>query len=156
MTGSIQWIDRQIFLTAHPVGSYFWSNDPTNPGEIYGGTWSRIGAGRFVVAAGDDTDAAYAVGQMGGKTNIQILTKHMPKHNHTVRMHITGSGVRYLYGDTEDAGVTGQKVYSMKAESVEERENTSNMVSTTMNAGNGEAFEHVPPYIAAYCWRRTS
>lgn len=29
------------FLAAHPVGSYYMSSDPADPGATYGGTWAK-------------------------------------------------------------------------------------------------------------------
>lgn len=31
--------EEEVFLSAHPVGSYFKTASKANPGEIYGGTW---------------------------------------------------------------------------------------------------------------------
>lgn len=28
---------KTILLLAHPVGSYYWSTEPTNPGTLFGG-----------------------------------------------------------------------------------------------------------------------
>lgn len=31
--------EEEAFLAAHPPGSYFKTTDPTDPGDVYGGTW---------------------------------------------------------------------------------------------------------------------
>ena len=36
----------------HPVGSLYWSTDPTNPHDLFGGTWERI-KDRMILAVGD-------------------------------------------------------------------------------------------------------
>lgn len=32
---------------AHPVGSYYWSEDPTNPSVLFGGTWVKFDNSSF-------------------------------------------------------------------------------------------------------------
>lgn len=39
----------QQFLTAHPVGSIYWTTNAANPSTIYGGSWTEL-----------PTDGAYA------------------------------------------------------------------------------------------------
>lgn len=51
---------KQILLSAHPVGSYYWSSESTDPSELFGGTWERV-TDRFVYATSADTS-----GSMGG------------------------------------------------------------------------------------------
>lgn len=45
-----------------PVGSVFLNIDGTNPGTVYGGTWTQIAQGRFIVGASVD----YPAGSTGG------------------------------------------------------------------------------------------
>ena len=42
----------QAKLTAHPVGSYYFSAEATDPSILFGGEWLRI-KDRFILAAGD-------------------------------------------------------------------------------------------------------
>lgn len=51
-----------IFDRAHPVGSYYWSSDSTNPSKLFGGTWEQV-TDKFVLAAGN----TYKVGAVGGE-----------------------------------------------------------------------------------------
>ena len=44
-------------LSVYPVGSIYLSVNGTNPSELFGGTWARIGSGRVLQGA-DDTHAA--------------------------------------------------------------------------------------------------
>lgn len=37
----------------YPVGSLYWSKNSTDPGTLFGGTWTRI-KDMFVLASGDD------------------------------------------------------------------------------------------------------
>ena len=66
------------FLLAHPVGSYWWTQDNTDPNEAYGGTWVRV-KDKFVLAAGD----TYSGGNTGGNSSITISTNQLPSHTHS-------------------------------------------------------------------------
>ena len=49
-------IYKQAKLDAHPVGSYYWSNDSTSPTTLFGGTWEALPAGYTLIAQGSGTD----------------------------------------------------------------------------------------------------
>lgn len=74
---------------AHPIGSYYWSENPTDPSVLFGGTWERI-KDKFILAAGDN----YEIGEAG--------------------------------------------------------------VNNTQYTGNDQPHNNMPPYITAYCWKRTA
>ncbi len=40
-----------LFLALHPIGSIYLSTAATNPGSIFGGTWTAWGAGRVPVGS---------------------------------------------------------------------------------------------------------
>lgn len=71
-----------IFLAAHPVGSYFISSENTNPQTTYGGTWERI-KDKFIYALGDSGSP----GDTGGAATVSLTTSNMPSHSHTVQSH---------------------------------------------------------------------
>lgn len=62
-------------VAAHPVGSYYWSSESTDPSTLFGGTWERV-KDRFVLAAGD----SYAVGATGGEATHTLSYNEMPLH----------------------------------------------------------------------------
>lgn len=43
-------LEKRAMLKAHPVNSYYWSSDSTNPSELFGGTWVQI-EDKFLFAA---------------------------------------------------------------------------------------------------------
>lgn len=73
-----QQVLAQAKLDAHPVGSLYWSSSPTDPGTLFGGTWTRI-KDRFVLAAGD----TYANGATGGSATVKLTESNLPAHSHT-------------------------------------------------------------------------
>ena len=66
------------FLLSHPVGSYWWTQDDTDPNEAYGGTWVRV-KDKFVFAAGD----TYSAGNTGGNASVTLSTSQLPSHTHS-------------------------------------------------------------------------
>ena len=77
-----------ILDLAHPIGSYYWSADLTDPGELFGGTWERI-KDRFILAAGD----TYTAGSTGGAASHtltpagtigthSLTVAELPAHSH--------------------------------------------------------------------------
>ena len=72
-------------LAAHPIGSLYWSGDPTDPGQLFGGTWAPV-KDCFVWAKGDN-DTANAIGQnaiAGGAKTVTLETANLPSHSHTI------------------------------------------------------------------------
>lgn len=67
----------QAKLDAHPVGSLYWSSNPTNPSTLFGGTWVQI-KDRFVLAAGD----TYGNGATGGAASVNLTEANLPAHKH--------------------------------------------------------------------------
>lgn len=72
-------------LAAHPIGSLYWSGDSTDPGQLFGGTWSPV-KDCFVWAKGDN-DTPNAIGQnaiAGGAKTVTLETANLPSHSHTI------------------------------------------------------------------------
>jgi len=115
----------------YPVGSIYMSVNSTNPGTLFGGTWSQL-KDRFLLGAGN----TYTNGNTGGAATVTLTVNQMPKHSHTVyRSTETGSFF----------GLTG----------VSPSQTTQYAVNTT-EAGNNEAHNNMPPYLVVYMWKRTS
>lgn len=74
---SVQDLVKQILLAAHPVGSYYWSSEATDPATLFGGTWERV-KDRFLYAVGDGS----AAGDTGGEATHTLTEAEMPKHYH--------------------------------------------------------------------------
>ena len=79
-----------ILDMAHPIGSYYWSSDSTNPHDLFGGTWVQI-KDKFIIAVGDN----HAVGQSYGSNTKNISHTHSIGHTHGVpgvaHTHTTGN-----------------------------------------------------------------
>lgn len=115
----------------YPVGSYYWSSNSTNPSTLFGGTWIQV-KDRFVLAAGDN----YSVNATGGEKTHTLTVDEMPRHGHNWVQWFKG----YSDGLSGNAwGLTGA-------------EGTVGVSET----GGSQAHNNMPPYIVAFCWRRTA
>lgn len=166
---------------AHPIGSYYWSSSSTNPASLFGGTWVQI-KDKFVLAAGD----SYAVGNTGGASTVSftpsgtnagtaITAAQMPKHRHTT--HIWNNAgtkanakttTNYGAGTTDATlGLSGnwgswQSSTFQAAQSGFGDQNGITDISgggqthTHTFTGKSQTINKMPPYLVAYCWRRTA
>lgn len=79
---------NDVLLLAHPVGSYYWSSSPTNPSELFGGSWVAV-KDKFILAVGDNynintsggaASRSYTpAGTVGGH---QLTVAELPTHSH--------------------------------------------------------------------------
>lgn len=116
---------------AHPVGSYYWSSVSTSPATLFGGTWTQV-KDKFIYAAGTKS-----VGSTGGEETHTLVLNEIPKHAHAFAQYKRG----YEYKEDGYTSVGGSNAAANGA---------------TLIAGGGLAHNNMPPYIVAYCWRRTA
>ena len=134
------------FLSAHPVGSYYWSAVATSPQELYGGVWQQI-KDKFILAAGD----SYASGAVGGEAVHTLTASEMPAHEgHLGGNNSSGLGnyaACLLQSDLTTYGSSGRG-WSLQ--------NGNEAIPAGMTRGGGGAHNNMPPYEVAYCWKRTA
>lgn len=142
-------------LDAHPVGSYYWSNDSTNPATLFGGTWEVLPAGYTLIAQGSGTDDfgsyTYTAGQKYGERKHQLTTDELP--------HIRGEVLDFARQDPNQK-LTARGVFSAPA-SIENVSFGSNPQSGqgdgfVMDFGKDVPHNNLSPCVAAYVWRRTA
>lgn len=148
----------QAKLDAHPVGSYYWSNDSTSPSTLFGGTWEALPPGYTLIAQGSGSDSfgsfTYTAGQKYGERKHQLTTDEMPSHNHidhiynkndeTGKSAISGGYLSYAvlkWSDTTFATAGGS---------------TGDPCGITSNTGGNAAHNNIQPSIGAYGWKRTA
>ncbi len=115
------------------VGRYYWSDDPTSPASLFGGTWEQI-KDKFLLAAGD----IYAVGSTGGEADVTLTVAQMPSHSHGFATKPgwstdNGSWASFRTGTSDTFGSVNLALE---------------------NAGGSQPHNNMPPYRAAYCWKR--
>lgn len=155
-------------LAAHPVGSYYWSSELIDPSILFGGTWEQV-KDRFVLAAGD----SYAVGATGGEATHTLAEAEMPSHKHYAYDDPTSQGSNFFVAwgvdgakDWSGTRVTSKTWGSASGYTKEQwGEQGPDMVNqlfayqanrTTSSTGGGAAHNNMPPYLVAYCWKRTA
>ena len=120
-------------LRAYPVGAIYISYNSTDPGDLFGGSWTQL-ENRFLLAAG----TSYSAGSMGGEATHTLTEREMPSHNHDLR--IVGS----------------KEVHSNIPATTTEWGYYQNVGDGISNKGGSQAHNNMPPYVAVYMWRRVS
>lgn len=162
-----------ILLQAHPVGSYYWSDSPTNPATLFGGTWTQI-KDKFVIAVGDNHTVNTSYGSNTKNLahthtsaahthttgNHTLTTTEMPSHAHSL-MNYNGSGAESGYNYVPNIGGGSKGYYNMGTANNggSGAHNHGNTGSTTPGATGSSlssSFDITPACIAAYCWKRTA
>lgn len=154
-------IISEILLLAHPVGSYYWSSENTNPATLFGGTWVQV-TDKFILAAG----STYTAGDTGGSATVTLTKEQMPSHTHTftgnalgnhkhtIKMHNTeqeASG----YGVSQTATFTNRVLITASSNFIStENASAGTPSGTNSDTGGGQAHNNMPPYEVAYCWKR--
>lgn len=138
---------KKAKLDAHPVGSYYWSNDSTSPATLFGGTWEALPPGYTLIAQGSGSDSfgsfTYTAGQKYGERKHKLTTDELASHSHTYLLDTTKKGTAQDKGSWfVDAGTIGEQS-PVKGRS-------------TDAAGKSVPHNTLPPSIASYGWRRTA
>lgn len=91
----------------YPIGSLYWNTTPTNPSELFGGTWEQI-KDKFILAAGDD----YVASETGGSSTVTLKEENLPAHAHGMEHSHNVSGTAKSNGSHSHALLvyTGGKV----------------------------------------------
>ena len=72
------WNGAPLLNLVYPVGSIYLSSKNTNPGTLFGGTWTQI-KDKFILTAGD----SYSNGATGGAATVTLSVSNMPSHKHS-------------------------------------------------------------------------
>ena len=121
----------------YPVGSIYMSVNSTNPGYLFGGTWTQI-KDTFLLSAGD----TYTAGNTGGEATHTLTVQEMPSHTHS------WNGFASLdtdAGDSRRQAINAQRYNQDPTQS-----------GTINNTGGGQAHNNMPTYLVVYMWKRTA
>lgn len=122
---------NEMLLTLYPVGSVYLSASAISPAALFGGTWEAL-MDRFLLGAGN----RYEAETVGGETETVLEIKHIPAHAHDTygRALYDNGGNHIALCDVQHS----DRTYS------------------TGDAGEGEAHNNMPPYLAVYMWKRVN
>ncbi len=170
----------------YPVGSLYMSVNAVNPATLFGfGTWTQI-KDTFLLAAGDTYANAATGGSAEVSLSTSQLPAHnhtastdsTGAHTHSrgtqeisgqsyngYRCILTyGDGALQIQGSSRDWGsqgsVTGGNGFNFYASRNWSGATSSNGAHThtvtVNNAGQGEAHDNMPPYLAVNIWKRVA
>lgn len=131
----------------YPIGSIYMSINPTDPKDLFGGTWERL-EDRFLVGAGND----YTVGVDGGSAT----HKHSSGTLEAAVFPAVSEGyIDIKYKSSEAvAGEWGEtqriKNLTISNSAGSARYNGVDVIGSTSDGDN------LPPYTAVYMWKRTA
>ena len=135
-----------IFDAIYPIGSIYMSVNSTDPGLLFGGSWTPI-QDTFLLAAG----TSWAAGSSGGsKDAIVVSHSHTPMNTSNQFVSIgSGSGA---VGVSKVANGSNSTNYFLRVA------NSDGMArsSTTGSTGDSGTDANMPPYLAVYVWQRTA
>lgn len=146
---------KALISAMYPVGAYYWSGAPTDPGSFIGGTWEQI-TGKFLLASDDvlengviKTAGTYHVGATGGEATHTLTIAEMPAHSHTLSVNNdTSADLRITYyAPWGSGGSPGTPLASTS-----EGSGSFNIIANTI--GDSAAHNNMPPYIVGYLWKR--
>ena len=156
LTTAIADAKKEALLEAHPVGSYYFSDDATNPGKLFGGTWEAIDPGYGLIAQGtataeDGTKLTFTAGNKYGEFKHQLTVGELPK--------IEGE-IWNIAWQSADNQISKSGVFSDSTH----RENVGYATSVKTNSSDGFGLKfgadkyhnNMPPTISAYAWKRTA
>lgn len=79
ITDTITQAKKDAILAAHPVGSYYISDNATDPGTLFGGTWKMLDPGLTLISQGKGTDKfgsfEFVAGQTYGERMHQLTVE---------------------------------------------------------------------------------
>lgn len=135
---------KALISAVYPVGAYYLSGSPTEPGSIIGGTWEQI-KGKFLFASDDvltngviTTAGTYHVGATGGEATHTLTIEEMPAHAHDSRdlgINWDSGNFQYLAQYSNEGSPKGRAL-------------------TTTDTGGGKSHNNMPPYRVVYMWKR--
>ena len=131
--------EKKLLDIIYPVGSVYISSQPTDPGTLFGGTWTQL-KDRFLLGAGD----TYSAGSTGGEAKHTLTIDEMPYHSHNT--YADDNFCAYNTGNNNDWKQALVNAYN----------------GTTISdkwigfTGGGAAHNNMPPYLTVYMWQRVA
>lgn len=156
-----------VLKAVYPVGAYFISHVPTAPSTLFGfGTWSQVAKGKMLIGVDETGDADWnAAGDTGGEKDHTLTIGEMPAHDHNsgeLVTNTTGSGHQHNINRRNAAGTTGGVAMGSGLVNTDDNTGTTGsshthgIAGSTADTGGGNAHNNMPPFLAAYIWRRTA
>ena len=140
----------------YPVGSIYISINSTNPGTIFGGTWTSFGAGRVLVGVDPEDEDFNTAGNTGGEKEHTLTQGELPKTTGSMTMRqwtkTVGGSATFSH-----SGIISKSYVSVSNVPLGADSGTQKQADLlTISFGNDEAHNNLQPYITCYMWLRTA
>jgi len=151
---------KSILDLTYPVGSIYMSVNSTNPGTLFGGSWTQL-QNRFLLGAG----SSYSAGATGGSATVTLTSDQMPSHTHTQASCTNPGDHRHTVPNNRSpaSGSTNGPIFeSWPGGTGSTRTHYTSYTGghthtiTLNNTGGGKAHDNMPPYLVVYMWKRTA
>lgn len=154
-------LKSEVLLAAHPVGSYYISDNATDPGTLFGGTWQMLDPGLTLISQGKGTDKfgsfEFVAGQTYGERMHQLTVDELAEHRHGENINGAGNDSwNDKFGPlvtlpNQSTGITAG--YAAK--------NSGDWVTGAYRvynewSGSNQAHNTLQPSKAIYIWARTA
>lgn len=151
---------KSIRLFSWPVGSIYTSTKPTDPHELFGGTWEPI-QDTFLWCAGPK----HAAGTTGGEETHKLVINEMPEHLHSISstnitgtLHVWWSTINdpsgCFQGDIETHNPSRNGVVDNSTIYYDKVDFNSTHSHNIGNTGGNQPHNNMPPYKSVYAWQR--
>ena len=143
-------LKSEVLLAAHPVGSYYISDNATDPGTLFGGTWKMLDPGLTLISQGKGTDKfgsfEFVAGQTYGERMHQLTVEELPKNYISFRI------LSWLNDDHDRKNVAiSEEKYDLGSMS------GTNMGGVTITlSGGGVPSNNLMPAKSVFAWLRTA
>lgn len=146
-----------------PVGSIYFTETPTNPGPLLGGTWIIWGAGRVPIGVDAAQTEFSSAGLTGGSKTVTLTVANLPPHSHTINHDHPNPTLTIRYTATTTASSNTLRVTDVDGVSGgggSAGNATIDIPNYSGSSGNGSgtstAVDNLMPYITCYMWKRTA
>lgn len=175
-----------ILNVIYPVGCYYWSSVSTDPSLLFGGTWVRVsgvmlyaaednvsgytagstGGSKTVSLTAAQLPAHYhGLGAISGSASFRfrMISKYgdgnvlvREAYGAMASKSNSGTGIRYAGDFTSSSGGDDTATVAVNSTTLPQRSDGGFISQSGGSAIASEAHNNMPPYLAAYCWRRTA
>lgn len=139
------------FDDIYPVGSIYMSANNTNPGTLFGGTWTQI-QDTFLLAAG----STYTAGNTGGSSTVTLQESELPNITGTFYERRINASADNHMGSAPSGAFSRSNGDGARTVAWASSSTTVAQDQINMSFGSGNAHENMPPYLVVYVWQRTS
>lgn len=147
-------LKSEVLLAAHPVGSYYISDNATDPGTLFGGTWKMLDPGLTLISQGKGTDKfgsfEFVAGQTYGERMHQLTVEELPYTQAYLKFENGGKPV------TVSCTGVGTEVLNIPSYEISKNNSTKNGSNVFVSFGSSKTHNNTPTCRAVYVWARTA